>query len=583
VNAQNWAEIIALIILLAVSTPLLGSYMAKIYEQKGAPGDRFFLPIEHFVYRICRIDPKSEQRWRSYVLSLILFTFVGIVLTYGVLRLQAHLPGNPDHLSDVSPGLSFNTAMSFGTNTDWQSYAGESTISQFGQMFGLVWHQFISAAVGMALAAGFIRAIVRRRRNTIGNFWVDTIRSTLRVLVPICFVFAIIFMTQGVVQNFRPATHVTTVAAQATHHTSAASLQQNVAGGPVASMTPIEALGDNGGGYNDQNYATPYENPNAVTDVLYMWLMAMIPFAFAWTYGKMIKNKRQAYVVLVAMAVLWLIAILIAAPIEARGNPKLAYSGVAQHQTASNPGGNLEGKDLRLGTTLSALDAANITTTSTGGVNSANESYTPIGGAVPLFGMMLGEVEPGGTGTGLYGMLVFVLISVFIAGLMVGRTPEYLGKKLLAGDMKLAAVYILILPATVLVLASIAILMPSSASSISASGPHGLTELVYAYTSAAHNNGSSFGGLSANTDWYNATLGVTMWVGRNFEIIPALALAGSLVRKRVYAPSVGTLRTDTPLFTFVLIAIVIVLVGLTYFPVLALGPLAEHYAGHFGL
>jgi potassium-transporting ATPase potassium-binding subunit len=579
---QSWIEVLFLFVLLAISTPLLGSYMAKVYSNDKAPGDRFFLPIERFTYRVCRIDPNSEQRWRSYVMSLLAYTLVGGLLTYGVLRLQAHLPGNPNGYPNVPPGLSFNTAISFMTNTNWQNYSGENTMSVLSQMLGLVWHQFISAAVGMALAAAFIRALVRKRRNTLGNFWVDTVRSATRVLIPISFVFAIILMSQGVIQNFQANTTVTTVAAQATHSSNAA-LIQHLPGGPVASMAVIEALGDNGGGYFGANFAHPLENPNGLTNILALWLMAMIPFAFAWTFGKMIKDMRQGMVVLTAMTVLFLISVLIVVPLENRGNPYLSRDDVSQSVTATSPGGNLEGKDLRLGATGSALNAATITGTSTGGANSEEDSYTPIGGAVPLFNMMLGEVEPGGTGTGLYGMLIFVIIAVFIAGLMAGRTPIYLGKRILASDMTLVAIYILVLPATVLVLASIGSLWPSAAQDIGAHGPHGLTELVYAYTSAAHNNGSAFGGYDGGTLWGNITLGFCMWIGRFFEIIPALALAGSLVRKRTYAMTSGTVRTDKPLFTLMVIGVVLILVGLTYFPALALGPLAEHFAGHFGL
>jgi potassium-transporting ATPase potassium-binding subunit len=581
-SVQSWLALLFFIGLLAVSTPLLGGYMAKIYSNEKAPGDRFFLPVERLCYRVCRIDPNSEQRWRCYVTSLLIYTLVGGLLTYGVLRLQAHLPLNPNGYGDVPPGLSFNTAISFMTNTNWQNYAGENTMSELSQMLGLVWHQFISAAVGMALAAAFIRALIRRRQTTLGNFWVDTIRSCTRVLIPISFVFAIIFLSQGVIQNFHANTTVITVAAQATHSSNAA-LIQHLPGGPVASMAPIEALGDNGGGYFGANFGHPLEDPNDLVNILSLWLMAMIPFAFAWTFGKMIKNMRQGMVVLTAMSVLFLIGILIVVPLENRGNPYISRAGVSQSITADNPGGNLEGKDLRLGATGSALNASVITGTSTGGANSGEESYTPIGGAVPLFNMMLGEVEPGGTGTGLYGMLIFVMIAVFIGGLMAGRTPIYLGKRILASDMTLVAIYILVLPATVLVLASIAILWPSAAQDISAQGPHGLTEVVYAYTSSAHNNGSAFGGYDGNTLWGNITLAFCMWIGRFFEIIPALALAGSLVRKRTYAMTSGTVRTDKPLFTLMVIGIVLILVGLTYFPALALGPLAEHFAGHFGL
>ncbi len=581
-SVQSWLEVVFFFALLAVSTPLLGSYMAKVYANEKAPGDRFFLPIERFTYKVCRIDPNSEQRWRSYVMSLLVFTLVGGLFTYAILRLQGHLPGNPNGYGDVPAGLSFNTAISFMTNTNWQNYAGEATMSQLSQELGLVWHQFLSAAVGMALAAGFIRCLIRKRMTTIGNFWVDTIRSTVRVLIPISFVFAIVLMSQGVIQNFQANTTATTVAAQATHST-AASLLQHIPGGPVASMATIEALGDNGGGFFGANYAHPFENPNGLTNVLILWLLAMIPFAFAWTFGKMIKNMRQGIVVLTAITVLFLISVLIVVPLENRGNPYLSVSGVSQSVTAASPGGNLEGKDLRLGATGSALNAADITATSTGGVNDAEESYTPIGGAVPLFNMMLGEVEPGGTGTGLYGMLIFVIIAVFIGGLMVGRTPMFLGKRILSREMTLVAIYILVLPTTVLVLASIAILYPSAAADISTTGPHGLTEVVYAYTSAAHNNGSAFGGYAGNTLWGNITLGLAMWVGRFFEIIPAMALAGSLIRKRTYAMTPGTVRSDTPLFTLMLIGIVLILVGLAYFPALSLGPLAEQFAGHFGL
>ncbi len=579
---SSWLEILFFLGLLALSTPILGTYMAKIYSNGPAPGDRVFLPVERFVYRCCRIDPESEQRWRSYVMSLLAYTLVGGLLTYAVLRWQAHLPLDPDHLADVPPGLTFNTAISFMTNTNWTNYTGESTMSQLSQMLGLVWHQFISGAVGMALAAAFIRALVRRRQTTLGNFWVDTVRTCTRILIPICFVFAVVFMSQGVIQNFHASTKVDTVAAQATHDPSSALIQE-VPGGPVASMVPIEALGDNGGGYFDANFGHPSENPNGLTNVLILWLLCMIPFAFPWTFGKMIGSMRQAWVVLSAMSILFLISILIAVPLENRGNPYYSKAHVTQTASANNPGGNLEGKDIRFGATGSALNAAAITGTSTGGASSGEESYVPIAGAVPLFNMMLGEVTPGGTGTGLYGMLIFVLIAVFIGGLMVGRTPMYLGKQILARDMKLVAIYILVLPTTVLVFAAVSILVPSTAASVSSSGPHGLTEMVYAFTSAAHNNGSCFCGFSGDTTYYNTTLAISMWVGRFFEIIPALALAGSLVRKRTYAVTTGTIRTDTVLFTIMVMVVVVVLVGLTYFPALALGPLAEHFAGHFGL
>jgi K+-transporting ATPase ATPase A chain len=579
-STTNWIELLFVGLLLVFSTPILGSYMAKVYGNKKAPGDRFFLPIERLIYKLCGIDPEGEQRWTTYVISMLAFSLVGVLFTFLVLRFQADLPFNPNKSGNVSQGLSFNTAISFTTNTNWQNYSGETTLSHLSQMFGLVWHQFISAAIGMALAAAFIRGVIRRGRTTLGSFWVDLVRSTVRILLPISFVFALVFMSQGVIQNFTANKSVQTVAVQTVDAKGHSIATQSIPGGPVASMVPIEALGDNGGGFFNANGAHPFENPNPVTAVLLIWLVVMIPFAFPWTYGKMIGKRRQGVVVLTAMAVLFLIGLFFVTPLEGAGNPKI-QGNVSQAATATHAGGNLEGKDLRLGVGLSTLDANAITSTSTGMINSAHESYTPVAGAVPLFQIMLGEVDPGGTGTGLYGMLILVFITVFIAGLMVGRTPEYLGKKIRAREVKLAAIYILVLPFTVLVLASIAIQLPTAAKSISASGPHGLTELIYSYVSTAHNNGSAFAGLSGNTQWFNSTLGITMWVGRFFLIIPALAIAGSLARKRVVPETSGTLRTDTPLFTAMLIVVTIIVTGLTYFPVLALGPLAEHFVGHF--
>jgi K+-transporting ATPase ATPase A chain len=580
-TGANWLELIFFFVLIAISTPLLGNYMYRVYRGGKAPGDRVFLLVEHAIYRVCGIDPEGEQRWNSYVFSLLAFGLFSGLLTYAVLRLQGHLPLNPNHFSSVKTHLSFNTSVSFTTNTNWQNYTGESTMSLLSQMFGLVWHQFVSAAAGMALGIAFIRALSRRGQTTIGNFWVDTVRSTTRILLPLSFVFAFAFMSQGVIQNFHGNTTVDTVAVQSVDSKGNAVTTQSVPGGPVASMVPIEALGDNGGGFFGANTSHPYENPNPVTNIVFIWLLAAIPFAFPWTFGKMVGSMRQGAVVLTAMSVLFLIGLLIVAPLEGRGNVKLKPAGVTQVPTATRAGGNLEGKDLRVGASGSALNANAITATSTGMTSSAHESYTPIGGSTPLFQMMLGEVDPGGTGTGLYGMLILVLITVFISGLMVGRTPEYLGKKVQATEMKLAAIYILVLPFTVLVLASVTVLLPTALSRVSASGPHGLTEVIYAYTSTAHNNGSAFGGLGGNTLWFNTTLGVTMLIGRFFLIIPALAIAGSMVRKHPVATTAGTLRTDTPLFTTMLMGVTVILVGLTYFPALALGPLVEHLAGHF--
>jgi K+-transporting ATPase ATPase A chain len=493
---------------------------------------------------------------------------------------------NPDHLKAVSPGLSFNTAVSFVTNTNWQAYTGESTMSHLSQMFALTTQQFFSAAVGMAVVVALIRALTRKRRTTLGNFWVDMTRSTVRILLPISFVFAIVFMSQGAIQSFNSSKAVTTVAAQATH-SDAASLQQKVPGGPVASMVPIEALGDNGGGFFNGNGAHPYQNPNPITNVLLYWLVVMIPFALPITFGKLVGSRAQGSVVLASMVILFVAAIFVAAPLEGKGNPKLSHpaptiaTGVNQSETASHVGGNMEGKDTRLGVGGSTMSGVAVTATSAGAQNSAHESYTPIGGSVPLVNMMLGEVSPGGTGSGLFGKLVLVLLSVFIAGLMVGRTPEYLGKKIQGPEMKLVVIYLLMVPLVILAFASVSIVLDSAQKSLFASGPHGLTEMVYTYTSTANNNGSSFAGLTANTQWFDATTGIVMLVGRFFLIVPVMALAGSLVRKQPVPITAGTFRTDTPIFAGLLVVVTVVLVGLIYFPVLALGPIVEHLAGHF--
>jgi K+-transporting ATPase ATPase A chain len=557
--------------------------MAKVYGGGKAPGDRFFLPVERGVYRLSGVDPDSEQRWTAYARSVLVFGLVSALLTYIVFRLQGHLPLNPDHLSGATPGLSFSESIAFMTNTDWQSYVPEATLGIFAQLVGVFVQFFLSAAVGMAVAVAFIRGVARTRKTTIGNFWVDIVRSITRILLPISIVFAFAFMSQGVIQNLHGTKSVSTVATQTVDASGAPTASQSIPGGPVASWMPIEALGLNGGGYYNANAAHPIENPNPITNMMILWLLAMIPFAFPWTFGKMIGSFRQGMVVLTSMAVLFVVPLGLTVLLEGRGNPKLAPPGVgvSQSATGSQTGGNLEGKDLRIGTAGSAIDAAAVTGTAAGMSNSAHESYVPLAGSLPLFNMMLGEVTPGGIGSGLWGKLILVLVSCFIAGLMVGRTPEYLGKKIRGPDVKLAALYILIMPLVVLTFAAATMVMGSPLKSVYASGPHGLTEIVYAYTSVAHNNGSGFAGLSANTQWFNTTLGIAMLAGRFLLIIPALAIAGALGRKRIVPSSAGTLRTDTPLFTVMLMAVTVIVTGLTYFPVLALGPLAEHFAGHF--
>ncbi len=579
-STANWLQLAFFVVLVAISTPLLGEYMYRVYKGGKAPGDRLFLPVENALYRISGIDPEGEQRWTAYAISLLAFSLAGVLLSYVFLRLQGHLPFNPDHQKAVSPGLSFNTAISFLTNTNWQAYAGESTMSHLSQMFALVVQQFISAAVGMAVAVAFIRAIVRRRTTTLGSFWVDMVRSTTRILLPISIVFAIVFMSQGVIQNFNASKTVNTVAAQGVDSNGKAITTQTIPGGPVASMDPIEVLGDNGGGFFNANTAHPFEGPNAITTILLMWLVVMIPFAFPYTFGRMVGSMAQGWVVFTSMAVLFLLSILIMAPLEGHGNVKYP-AGVTQAATAQHAGGNLEGKDLRIGVGGSTINAASVTATSAGAQNSAHESYTPLGGSVPLINMLLGEVSPGGDGSGLYGKLILVLLSVFIAGLMVGRTPEYLGKKIQSSEMKLVVIYILIVPVVILVFSGFAIAMKTPPHSLLSSGPHGLTEMVYTYTSTANNNGSAFAGITANTQWFNSTTGLVMLAGRYFTIIPVLAIGGSLARKQVVPATAGTFRTDTPLFVGLLLAVTAILVGLVYFPMLALGPIVEHLVGHF--
>jgi K+-transporting ATPase ATPase A chain len=581
-SIHGWLQVGLLLALVAISTPILGNYLARLYTGQKVWGDRVWRPIERSIYRVSGIDPEGEQRWSAYVVSLLVFTVVGIAASYLIFRLQAHLPFNADHMKNLSPGQAFNEAVSYGTNTDWQSYAGESTMSHLSQMLGIVGlHFFVSSAVGMALAAAFIRGLTRRRRTTVGNFWVDTIRTCFGVMIPITFVFALVFMSQGVIQNFHASKSVTTAAVQSVDAKGNPVATQSVPGGPIASMVSIEALGDNGGGAFNANMAHPFQNPNGITNVLFLWLFMAIPFAFPWAYGKMVGSMRQGMVVLSAMAILFSIGMFVTLAYETHGNPKLAPAGVTQAVSSTNPGGNLEGKDLRIGTVGTTFDANAVVGTSAGMNSSAHESYTPVGGATVMFQIMLGEVDPGGTGTGLYGLLIMVFISVFIAGLMVGRTPEYLGKKVTATEVKLAALYVLVLPFTVLVLASASIVTGAASKSLSTGGAHGLTEMVYAFTSLAHNNGTAFGGLTANTTWFNVFGSFTMWAGRFALVIPALAIAGALVRKRPVAITAGSLRTDTPLFTGMIVVVTFILTGLTYFPALALGPLAEHLTGHF--
>jgi K+-transporting ATPase ATPase A chain len=471
----------------------------------------------------------------------------------------------------VRPDLAFNTSVSFLTNTNWQNYSGEATMSHLSQMAGLAFHNFVSAACGATVAVALIRGLVRKRSNTLGNFWVDLVRTCTRILLPLSFVFAMVLVSQGVIQNFNASKPVTTVTGQT----------QSFPGGPIAGQEAIKEIGENGGGPFNANSAHPFENPNGITNILEIWALLAIPFAFCFTYGRMAGNLRQGWVIFATMFVLWLGMVLIVMPLEARGSPSLTAAGATQSVSAGQAGGNMEGKEVRFGPAASGLFAASTTSTSTGSVNSMHDSYTPLGGAVPMVNIMYGEISPGGTGSGLYGMLVFAILAVFIAGLMVGRTPEYLGKKIQAQEMKLVVLYILFVPLVILTFTGISVVSGFALKSLANDGPHGLSEMTYAFTSMANNNGSAFGGLTGDTQWFNITGAICMLVGRFFLMIPVLAIAGSLGRKQSVPPSAGTFPTTSPLFAGLLLGVVIIVVGLTYFPVVALGPVVEHLVGKF--
>ena len=571
-TTAGWLQFGLVVVLLAISTPLLGRYMAKVYgDEKNAPGDRFFLPVERLIYRVCGVDPDSEQGWTTYALSLIGFSLASLVVLYLQLRIQGSLPLNPDSLGYVRPDLAFHTSVSFLTNTNWQNYSGEVTMTHLSQMAGLAFHNFVSAAAGAAVAVALIRGLVRRRTRTLGNFWVDLVRTTTRILLPFSLVFATFLLSQGVIQNFNASKTITTVTGQ----------QQTIPGGPIASQEAIKEIGENGGGPFNANSAHPFENPNAISNIFEIWALLAIPFGLTYTFGKMAKDQKQGWVVFTTMFVLWAGMTMIIMPLEARGTPNLSAAGVTQATTADQSGGNMEGKETRFGTSACGLFASSTTGTSTGSINCQHDSLTPLGGAVPLVNIMFGEVSPGGTGSGLYGMLVFALLAVFIAGLMVGRTPEYLGKKIQAAEMKLVVLYILFVPLVILVFTGISVVSGFALKSLANPGAHGLSEITYAFTSQANNNGSAFGGLTGDTQWYNIAGAVSMLVGRFFLMIPVLAIAGSLGRKQRVPASAGTFPTGTPLFAALLFGVVIIVVGLTYFPVVALGPVVEHLSGGF--
>jgi K+-transporting ATPase ATPase A chain len=568
-SAPALFSLAALVGLVLVTMGPLGRYMAAVYGARDdgtAPGDRVFGPVERLIYRAARVDPEREQRWTAYALSVLAFSVASAVGLYGLLRLQGHLPGNPDGHAGVSPTIAFNTAVSFVTNTNWQSYGGESTMGHLAQATGLTVQNFVSAAVGMSVAAALIRGIARSRSATVGSFWVDLVRTTVRILLPLSLVAALFLVSQGVIQNLQGLTRADTVE----------GVVQAIPGGPVASQVAIKQLGTNGGGFLNANSAHPFENPTPLSNLAETYLLLIIPFAFTVTYGAMVRDKRQGRVLLGVMMGLWLTTSLLAGFAESGGNPALDRVGVDQSVSTVQSGGNMEGKELRIGPGASGTFAAATTGTSTGAVNSAHDSFTPLGGMVPMVNMMLGEVTPGGVGTGMVGMLLYAILAVFIAGLMVGRTPEYLGKKVQATEVKLIMLYLLAMPLALLGFTAASVLLGSATSSIGDAGPHGFSEVLYAFTSAANNNGSAFGSLDATTDWYTTTLGLAMLVGRFLLIVPALAVAGSLARKQTVPATAGTFPTTSPLFGGLLTGVVLIVAGLTFFPALALGPIVEH-------
>jgi K+-transporting ATPase ATPase A chain len=569
-TAIGWLQIIAFaLVVLAITRPL-GSYLYRVFEGETQPLPRLFGPVERLLHRLCGVDPKKEQTWVQYTLSLLVFSAIGVLVTYGIERLQLRLPFNPQKFAGVEPALAFNTASSFVTNTNWQAYTGESTMSYLTQMAGLAWHNFTSAAAGIGVALALARGLTRRPgpdgAKTLGNFWVDVNRAILYVLLPISIVVALFLVSQGVIQNLSPYLEVTTLE----------GVKQTLALGPVASQEVIKELGTNGGGFFNANSAHPFESPTPLTNFVEMVLIFAIPAALTYCYGKMAKDTRQGWVLLAAMSTLFLVGVTVCYWAEARGNPVLSGLNVAQ------PLGNMEGKEVRFGTAASTLFATVTTDASCGAVNSMHDSFTPLGGMVPLVNIALGEVIFGGVGAGLYGMLIFVVLSVFIAGLMVGRTPEYLGKKIEAKEMKLAMLYVLIFPLIILGFSAWSAVSPYGVSSLNNAGPHGLSEMLYAYTSGAGNNGSAFAGLSANTPWWNVTLGLTMLGGRFLMIVPALGIAGSMIGKKTVQPGPGTFPTNGALFTVLLVSVVVIVGALTFFPALSLGPIVEHYLAGAG-
>ncbi|MDC9823076.1 potassium-transporting ATPase subunit KdpA [Devosia sp. ZB163] len=558
---MGWLQIGLMVAAVALVVKPLGIYMARVFT-----GERTFLtpvlsPVETLFYGISGVDRKREQGWLGYTFAMLAFAIAGFVTLYLILRFQDLLPLNPQGFAGVAPDLAFNTAVSFVTNTNWQSYAGESTMSNFSQMAGLAVHNFVSGATGIALAMALTRAFMRSGAETVGNFWVDLTRATLYILLPIAILITIAFMALGLPQTLDGSVTVTTLE----------GAQQTLAIGPIASQEAIKQLGTNGGGFLNANAAHPFENPNIISNFINIFAMLAVGASLVYSFGEMVKNRRQGWAILSVMGILLLTGICFIYWAETYGNPILSSLGLDPSM------GNMEGKEVRFGQAATALYAGVTTGVSDGGVNGMHGSFTGLGGLVPMFLIQLGEILPGGVGSGLYGMLVFAVLAVFVAGLMVGRTPELLGKKIEAREMKYAMLAVLVLPLSILGFTALSAVLPFAVSSIGTGGPHGLSEILYAFTSATGNNGSAFGGLSANTPWFNTTLGIAMLLGRFAYVVPVMAIAGSLVTKTKVPASTGTFPTDRPLFVGLLIGIILILGGLQFFPALALGPIVEHF------
>ncbi|HZV88849.1 MAG TPA: potassium-transporting ATPase subunit KdpA [Candidatus Binatus sp.] len=586
-TANGWFQIGLYLLVLFLITKPMGLFLGRVFEREKTFLDPVLRPVERLIYRLCGVDEKKEMRWTEYGTTMLLFSAVSLILLYLFERLQHWLPWNPQRLANVAPDLAWNTAVSFTTNTNWQAYTPETTMSYLTQMAGLAYHNFASAAVGIALAIAVIRGVSRHDSKTIGNFWVDLTRCFLWVLLPVCLVGSLVLVSQGVVQNLKPYATAQLIEPQVVQTpgpdgkpVSQTVTQQVIAAGPAASQEVIKMFGTNGGGFFYANSAHPYENPTPFTNFFEMILIFAIPSGLTYTLGRMTKSQGHGWAVWSAMAALFLVGVTAAYWAESSGNPQ--FVGVDQTASALHSGGNMEGKEVRFGIANSALFATVTTDASCGGVNSMHDSYTPLGGMVPLVNIMLGEVIFGGVGSGLYGILVFVILAVFIAGLMVGRTPEYLGKKIEAFDVKMAMLSVLISSLTILVFAAIAVVAKFGTSSISNPGPHGLSQILYAYTSSVGNNGSAFGGLNANTIWYNTSTAIAMLFGRFFVVIPILAIAGNLARKKMTPASLGTFPVTGPLFSILLVCTILIVGALTFFPALSLGPILEHLLMHSG-